>query len=150
VLQALKADTFFVIFGRKFLLQCDNLVQATHLLLFADVIFKMTAGECSRTFRVFEHEGGIVFAIFHKRECLLVVLLCLAAESCYNVGGESAVGYNAAYCFNAVDIPLACIFAVHGLEHGVAAALYGQMNALAHIGLFSNDMQGLVTHILGV
>ena len=79
-----------------------------------------------------------------------MVLLGLAAETCNYIGGDSAVGYYAAYGLYAVEVPLACVLAIHGLEHCAASALHGQVDALAHVGLFGNDMQCLVTHVLGV
>ncbi len=42
-------------------------------------------------------------------------------ESGEKVGGDSAVGNCPADCLDASEIPLAGVFAVHGLEHFVGA-----------------------------
>ena len=57
-----------------------------------------------------------------------------------DVGGESAIGNDAAYGRHAVEIPFTRVFAVHEFENTVGTALHGQMDVTAHVWLFGDNM----------
>ena len=50
--------------------------------------------------------------------------------------------------FDTAQIPFAGIFAVHGLEHGIASRLNRQMDMAAYVGMGCDYIYRLVAHIL--
>ena len=102
-------------------MQGDHAVEAFDFYVFGDVVGHFAAGECAGSFGVFEHECRIETGFAHQRQRLLEVFLAFIVETGEHVGGESGIGYDAAYRRYAVEIPFAGIFAVHSLEHLVGA-----------------------------
>ena len=56
----------------------------------------------------------------------------------------------AAYGRYAVQIPLAGVLPVHGLQHAVAAALHRQMDMARDVRVFGHHLKGLVAHVFGM
>ena len=71
-------------------------------------------------------------------------------ETRKHIGGDSSLRQDAADGRDAAEIPLAGVFAVHGLEHAVASALHGEMDMARYVGISGHHLQRLVAHILGV
>ena len=67
-----------------------------------------------------------------------------------DISRKSAIGDDTANGSYAVEIPFACILAVHEFENAIGAALYGQMDVSAHVGFFGDNVEGLVAHIFGM
>ena len=79
-----------------------------------------------------------------------MVFLSLAVEAAENVGRQAAVGNNTADGCHAFQVPLTVVLTVHQFQDTAASALHGQVDVAAHVGLFGNDVQRLVAHVLGV
>ncbi len=71
-------------------------------------------------------------------------------ETGEEVGCYAAVWYCGADIGNAVKIPFACIFAVHILEHAVAARLNREVYPAADVRVRSYGFESVVSHIFGV
>ena len=79
-----------------------------------------------------------------------MVFLSLAVEAAENVGRQAAVGNNTADGCHAFQVPLTVVLTVHQFQDTAASALHGQVDVAAHVGLFGNDVQRLVAHVLGM
>ena len=79
-----------------------------------------------------------------------MVLLCLVVVAHEDVRREATVRDNPADGGHTVHIPLTGVLAVHQFQDLIAAALYGQVDMLAHVGHLGNHLQRLVAHILRV
>ena len=104
----------------------------------------------ARSLAVLEHECRVEHTFAHQREGLGVVLGSLVVIADEQVGGQSAVGYDAAYCCHALQILLACVLAVHQLEYLCRAALCREVYVLAEVGLVGYGVQDVVGHVFGV
>ena len=67
-----------------------------------------------------------------------MVVLRLATISHKDVGGDGTVGDKATDGLHTSEIPFAGVLPVHPLQHIVAAALHGQVDMAADVGLFGN------------
>ena len=135
---------------RDFVLQGDELVEATYLHLLRDVIGQVLAGIGAWTLAVLEHEGRVIAHLAHQRQGQLVVLLRLAAVAHEDICRQAAVGDDTSDGCHAVQVPGAGVFPVHALQYGIRTALHGQVDMLAHIRHLGDDTQGLVAHVLRV
>ena len=135
---------------RHFGLQTYELVETLYLDLFRHVVGQVLGGVCAGALAILEHECRVEHALAHQRQCLGVVLGSLVVIAHEEVGGQSAVGYDAAYCCHALQVLIACILAVHQLEYLGRAALCREVDVLAEVGLVGYGVQDVVGHVLGV
>ena len=79
-----------------------------------------------------------------------MVFFCFRMEAWENIGTESAVGDDSPDSGYSFQVPFAGIFTVHQFQDAWTSALYGQVDVLAYIGYFCDDMKRFVTHVFGV
>ena len=137
-------------FGRKAVLQSDDFIQTADLHLFRHIIRQMLAGIRTRTLGILEHKGGIITAFFHQGKGKPVVFFRLGMETGKYIRRQTAVGNDTADSIYTLQIPFTGILTVHQFQDTAASALHGQVDMLAHIGHFRNNLQGFIAHILGV
>lgn len=65
-----------------------------------------------------------------------------------NVRRYGAFRHYAPYGCHTVKIPFASVFAVHELQNLVGTRLHRQVDMLAYISIFCDNLQCLVTHVL--
>ena len=135
---------------RELCLQVYHLFQAAYLHLLGHIVGQMFGGVSAGALAVLEHKGGIVAHLTHQRERQLVVFLRFAVITHKDVGGDGTVGHYATDGSHPVEIPLTGVFSVHQVQYAVAAALYGQVDVLAHIGFLGYHLQRFVAHVLGM
>ena len=137
-------------FGRKAVLQSDDFIQTADLHLFRHIIRQMLAGIRTRTLGILEHKGGIITTFFHQGKGKPVVFFRLGMETGKYIRRQTAVGNDTADSIYTFQIPFTGILTVHQFQDTAASALHGQVDMLAHIGHFRNNLQGFIAHILGV
>ena len=144
------ANFFAVVFQRYLSLQGNDFLQSAGLLGFGYIVLKVLGGIGVRAHGELEHVGIVVAHLAEHLQRHLVFLFGLGTEACNHVGGDGTVGHVAADGCNAVQIPGRVVVPVHQLQHPVAAALHGQVDALAYIAVRGHHFQQSVAKVFGV
>ena len=118
---------------REFLLQGDDLIQTAHFLLLRDIIRQVFLRIRTGPLRVLEHKGRVKFHLTHQAERLLMILQRLAVEAAEHIRTDRSVRQNATNSGDTIQVPLARIFTIHGLQHRIASRLHRQVDKAADI-----------------
>ena len=94
-------------------LQGYEFFQALYLYGLRNVVRQMLARVGARALTIFEHKSTVVAHFFHQAQTLLMVFRRLRAVTYEDVSRQTAFGHYPTNSGHAIQIPLACIFAVH-------------------------------------
>ena len=131
----------------EFYLKSNDFVQAAHFFFFVDVVRQMARGESARAFGIFEHKGLVERTFAHEGEGLGVIVESFAMEATEDVGADSGIGKDASDGSDAVEIPFACVFAIHAFEDGIATALHRKVDESTEIRVAADGFECGIAHV---
>jgi hypothetical protein len=99
---------------------------------------------------VFEAVNRVVAYLFEERDGVFEVLVGLAGEANDDVRRERDVAPCGFGPGNALEVPVAGVVALHGLEDGGAAGLDGEMDVVAEGGDGVDDVDDVAGEVAGV
>ena len=92
----------------------------------------------------------VIAHVFDQADRVLEFLLRLAGEADDHVAGQNQLGHDLAAIVRQLQIFLAVIVPVHGLQHPVVAGLEGQVELLGDPGVFRNGIKEFFACVLRV
>ena len=135
---------------RKLVLEVDHPLEALDFHLLGHVVGQVLGRVRPWALGVLEHVGAVVAHLAHERQRFFKILLRLGVEAAEEVGRDRTVREDAPDGGDAVEIPLAGVFAVHNPEDTRAAGLRREVDVTAKVRVRGHDAEGFVAHILRV
>jgi len=130
-------------------LACVEDSQALDLYLFRDGVFHVDGGGV-RTTRILEAINRVVAYFFEQCDGVFEVAIGLARKADDDVGGQRDVTLGRLGPGNALEVPVAGVFTLHGLEYGGAAGLDGEMDVVAEGRNGVDDVDDIAGEIAGM
>ena len=123
--------------------------EALDLYFFGDGVVHVDGGGVGAG-GILEAVDGVVAYFFEQSDGVFEVAVGLAGEADDDVGGERDVALGGLGPGDALEVPVAGVLALHGLEDGGAAGLDGEMDVVAEGGDGVDDVDDVAGEVARV